>query len=78
MQTDKVWDDFAALPPDAQKQAADFIAFLRQRYSQSKTTRKSDKTALSQEPFVGMWRDRQDMQDSAEWVRDLRQREWTR
>ena len=29
------------------------------------------------EPFVGMWRDREDMADSSEWVRTTRQREWT-
>ena len=32
---------------------------------------------LKEEPFVGMWRDREDMADSSEWVRKLRQREWT-
>lgn len=33
---------------------------------------------LREEPFVGMWRDREDMADSNEWVRETRQREWTR
>jgi hypothetical protein len=31
---------------------------------------------LKDEPFVGMWRDRQDMKDSSQWVRQLRQKEW--
>ena len=31
---------------------------------------------LKQQPFFGMWRDRQDMQDSTQWVRDLREKEW--
>lgn len=28
------------------------------------------------DPFVGMWRDREDLSDSTEWVRHLRQQEW--
>lgn len=33
---------------------------------------------LQEEPFVGMWRDREDMTDSTEWVRQAREREWDR
>ena len=39
---------------------------------------KPKRKALTDEPFVGMWRDREDMADSSEWVRTTRQREWTR
>ena len=28
------------------------------------------------EPFVGMWQDREDMNDSSEWVRQLRQKDF--
>ncbi len=27
---------------------------------------------LSDEPFMGMWRDREDMRDSGAWVRNIR------
>jgi hypothetical protein len=77
MPADKVWDDFRALPAEAQQQAADFIAFLQQRYGQGKPIRREALTRLSKESYVGMWGDREDLRDSAEWVRDLRQREWT-
>lgn len=41
--------------------------------------RSSDKTTpLSDEPFVGMWADREDMNDPAEWVRNVRNTEWDR
>lgn len=30
------------------------------------------------DPFVGMWKDREDMADSTEWVRQVRRREWNR
>jgi len=31
---------------------------------------------LADEPFVGMWKDREDMQDSTKWVRGLRRNDW--
>lgn len=37
---------------------------------------KLELTALENEPFVGMWQDREDLADSSQWVRQLRQREW--
>jgi len=72
---DEIWNDYAALPAEAQRQVADFIAFLRQRYrpaagGKPRTARWED------EPFVGMWRDREDLKDSAAWVRHLRGSEW--
>ena len=35
-----------------------------------------DKVSLREDPAVGMWAEREDMQDSAAWVRKLRQSEW--
>jgi hypothetical protein len=34
------------------------------------------KTDLADEPFVGMWRNREDLKDSR-WVRNIREREWS-
>ena len=34
------------------------------------------KVPLREDPAIGMWEDREDMQDSAAWVRQSRQREW--
>ena len=31
---------------------------------------------LKDESFVGIWKDREDMAESPEWVRDTRRREW--
>ena len=65
--------DIGALPPEAQKQVSDFVAFLKTRYPVVPTARKAK---LTDEPFIGMWRDREDMTDSNAWVRRLRQSEW--
>ena len=31
---------------------------------------------IREEPFVGMWSDREEMADSTTWVRNLRQQHW--
>ena len=40
--------------------------------------RSADATELADEPFIGMWCDRKDMQDSSAWVRRVRGSEWKR
>lgn len=75
MESTDILQDFAALPPEAQRQVADFIAFLKTRYAKPGRA-KSKRPALKDEPFIGMWRDREDMQDSVEWVRRVRRSEW--
>jgi hypothetical protein len=67
--------DISSLPPEAQKQIQDFIAFMKARYA-STSKAKAKRGKLADEPFIGMWRDRKDMQDSSNWVRETRQREW--
>ena len=76
MQKEKVWLEFNALPPDAQYLVSEFMAFLRTRYQQGDVIRKSQATPLLEEPFIGMWKDREEMKDSTAYVRNLRQREW--
>ena len=78
METTNIVREMASLPPDAQKQVIDFVAFLKARYSPTPTARKAKRTKLANEPFIGMWRTRKDMQDSTAWVRSLRQHEWER
>lgn len=76
MKQDKIWREFSALPPELQQQVADFIAFLQLRYSPPRSNKTPKRTPLEKEKFIGMWRDRKDMNDSTAWVRNLRQREW--
>jgi hypothetical protein len=78
MDQESLWRRYTALPIDAQRQVADFMAFLSIRY-QTPLPAKSPHTAnLSDEPLVGMWADRDDLTDSAAWVRMTRDREWDR
>jgi hypothetical protein len=76
MTNEEIMREFSALPPEARREVEDFIAFLRQRYAD-----KTERTAngdLSEESFVGMWKDREDMRDSTAYVRKLREAEWTK
>ena len=34
-------------------------------------------TPLKEEPFIGMWSDRKDMENSSKWVKNIREKEWS-
>lgn len=68
--------DLSSLPPEAQKEVADFIAFLKTRYPAAHAGKKIAKGGLTDEPFIGMWQDREEMRDSTAWVRGVRRDEW--
>lgn len=71
----RILEDIQNLPPEAQKQVTDFVAFLKARYGLA-SRKKSKRGKLEDEPFIGMWKDREDMRDSVRWVREVREREW--
>ncbi|MBN1660805.1 MAG: DUF2281 domain-containing protein [Anaerolineae bacterium] len=77
MEGSRILQDIDSLPAEAQRQVIDFIAFLKTRYRTMPDASKS-RRKLMDEPFIGMWRDRDDLQESSTWVRELRRREWER
>lgn len=78
MEYPQILREITSLPPQAQQQVVDFVAFLKTRYPTVPRTINTKRTKLAEEAFIGMWRDRADMQDSTAWVRRLRHREWER
>lgn len=66
-----------SLPPEAQHQIEDFVSFLRERYTKSSSNNAAT-TDLKAEPFVGMWRNREDLSDSSAWVRNIRETHWSK
>jgi hypothetical protein len=70
-------DEFVSLPVDAQREVTDFIAFLRQKY-QTKVPARVSNAQIQEDKFIGMWSGREDLTDSTDWVRNLRDKEWTR
>jgi hypothetical protein len=71
-----VWEGFSTLPPEAQQQVVDFIAFLQTRYAAPRSRKPLKLAPLKQEDFIGIWRQRADLQDSTVWVRKTRSAEW--
>ncbi|MDY0042655.1 MAG: hypothetical protein RBS57_20280 [Desulforhabdus sp.] len=76
MSQEQLVRDWLELPPTAQQAVVDFIAFLRARYTLTPPPQLDVPCKLSEEPFVGMWQDRTDMEDSTQWVRTIRTQEW--
>ena len=72
------WQRFSRLPPEAQRQVIDFITFLQTRYVPTRPGKTARPTILKKEAFIGIWRNRADLRDSTQWVRNLREREWER
>lgn len=70
-----IWQQFITLPPNAQALVADFIAFLKQRYQQPQSTEQQEQQDWRDEPFIGIWQDRENLQDSTQWVRATRSSE---
>lgn len=60
MPSDNAWDDFAALPRDAQRETADFIAFLRHRSQRPDAEHQTKMSNLNGEPLVERGRNRAD------------------
>jgi Protein of unknown function (DUF2281) len=76
MEQEKIFDDISNLPPEAQRQVVDFIAFLRTRYKRSDEEKQTKRINLANESFIGIWKDREDMNNSSTWVRNVRKAEW--
>ncbi|MCD9186189.1 MAG: DUF2281 domain-containing protein [Pyrinomonadaceae bacterium] len=74
MTNEEIIREFSALPSEAKREVVDFIAFLRERYNKKSEIEKAQN--IADESFVGMWKDREDLQDGAVFVRELRQNEW--
>ncbi len=76
MEKKKTWSQFITLPPEGQQEAADFIAFLFERYKLPYLKKRQKRQKVIKESFVGLWKDREDLQDSTSWTRKIRKQEW--
>jgi hypothetical protein len=74
--------DLSSLPEQARQEVTDFYLFLKKKYRVHATDRRNlNETSvqtLSADGFVGMWKDRADMNDAAGWVREQRESAWSR
>jgi hypothetical protein len=74
MEQDKIYKDISNLPPEARRQVFDFISFLKSRYKRPQ--KKVMRNNIINDPFIGIWKDREDMKDSSRWLRNVRNSEW--
>jgi hypothetical protein len=74
--------DLTCLPEQARQEMTDFYQFLKKKYRTNTTSRrtlnKATIQALPVDGFVGIWKDRADMNDAAGWVREQREASWSR
>ncbi|MBE9225005.1 DUF2281 domain-containing protein [Phormidium sp. LEGE 05292] len=70
---DAILEKLKILPVEKQQEVLDFAEFLAQKVE---VTNHSIKENWRDEPFVGMWQQREEMSDSSAWVRHTRQQEW--
>jgi hypothetical protein len=77
MTNQEILGEFLSLPAEAQSQVVSLISFLKQKHIYSETLSALPNDDLINDPFIGMWRDRQDL-GSTTWVRNLRENEWSK
>ena len=65
------------LPPVRQREVLDFVAFLRYSVISEPPLVRRKKGFITNDPFIGVWKNRTDLKNSAGWVRQLRQKEWS-
>lgn len=75
MDREMLWRQFSALPSTARREVLDFMAFLASRASLPKPGESVPFDDLSNEPVIGIWRDRADMSDPEAWLRGMRREE---
>lgn len=61
------------LPVKKPQEVLDFAEFLAKKVE---VTKNSIQENWRDEPFIGMWRNREEMSDSSAWVRQRSQQEW--
>ena len=78
MTPEEILSAIGSLPPEAQREVEDFVAFLHERHGRRLSGTQPSTSELGEDGFVGMWRDHDQMRDSTAWVRNVRQSEWVK
>lgn len=70
----KVIAKLEQLPESQQERIAKVL--LKEVEKEDLTSDSSVSFTLENQPFVGMWKERKEMENSSEWVRQLRRQQW--
>ena len=68
---ERLFKSFSLLLPRQQRK----LIAITELLSQKKLKQKTGKIKID---FFGIWRDRPEMQNSTEWIKNLRKKEWNR
>ena len=79
MTNENLIKEFDLLPVKVKRRIEKIIADARIQTGTATITKPVTIAPLSEHPFVGMWKDREDMKEGgAAWVRKLRREQWDR
>jgi hypothetical protein len=76
MTNEELLREISNLSIDARHHIEHYLALLQKKKENAAT--KNSKKSFRDEAVFGMWKDREDMKDGAEWVRNLRETHWKR
>ena len=76
MTNEELLREFNTLPSEVKSQIERIIE--RFKKDQTAEARPKKKIPLREEPFFGMWADREDMKDPVAWVRHIRETQWNK
>jgi hypothetical protein len=78
MTNEELIKEIFSMPTDVRRKIEKIISSFRNRDKTSSTKPTKKRIPLRDEPFCGMWADREDMKDPVEWVRNIRKTQWDR
>ncbi len=75
MSKHEILSEFLSLSPQGQRAVVDLIKNLKQK-AVAIAASAGENGDIAVEPFVGMWKDREDLAESSVWVRTIRGGDW--
>jgi len=79
MTNEELLKEITSMPEEDKRIIERLIAKIRKRLSASAAQPVEKKTSFRDDPFFGIWKDREDMKDGgAAWVRKIRTEQWDR
>jgi hypothetical protein len=66
----------ASLPEAAQQEVEALVTRLEHEYTAPSSHSEASPSDIQTHPFLGTWSGRDDMTDSREWVRTVREQQW--
>ncbi|MBX3287772.1 MAG: hypothetical protein KF855_00380 [Acidobacteria bacterium] len=73
MTNEELLKEIVSLPDNDKNRLERFIVFLKGKHSAANPVQKR---SFREEKAFGMWKDREEMEDSIKWVRDIRKKHW--